>query len=436
MTSESGGPADQHLVERKGTQLIHGDSAFHHNQEVAPSISVSTTFRSRLPNEEHLASDYRNPSHHVYSRYTQPVSTRAEHILSKICDGFAITYGSGLSAGYAALVFFKPRRIAISDGYIGSHSTLQVYLKSAIHVKVINIDDEFQPGDVCWLETPLNPTGESRDIQYYANKIHEVGGSLLIDSTFGPPPLQYPFNHGADWYVDHSLIQSLPRAHRSNSILYSGWLLRVDRLIITHPNAATKYFGGHSDLLGGILVVKTKEHWDTLQHDRTYLGNVMGSLESWLLLRSLRTLHLRLACQSETATALAQWLAHMATTPAGAAFEGVPGGLVINVWHSSLQERDTRGWEPSAQMTGGWPATFSIQLSQPNYAAWFPHALKYFTAATSLGGVESLAEYRHSWDPTSDPRAVRVSIGVEDLEDLKADIRQALKHLLQTKTKL
>jgi hypothetical protein len=95
--------------------------------------------------------------------------------------------------------------------------------------------------------------------------------------------------------VDHSLIQSLPRAHRSNSILYSGWLLRVDQLIITHPSTATKYFGGHSDLLSGILVVKTKEHWDTvsiiyslqympqsqtpfvqLQHDRTYLGNVMG----------------------------------------------------------------------------------------------------------------------------------------------------------------
>ncbi|KAJ7254430.1 cystathionine gamma-synthase [Mycena rebaudengoi] len=387
------------VVERKGTQLIHGDSAFHHGQEVAPSISVSTTFRSRLPNEEHLASDYRNPSHHVYSRYTQQVSTRAEHILSKICDGFAITYGSGISAGYAAMVFFKPRRIAISDGYIGSRLTLQIYLKSAIHVKVISIDDEFQPGDVCWLETPLNPTGESRDIQYYADKIHKVGGSLLVDSTFAPPPLQYPFTHGADC-------------------------------------TATKYFGGHSDLLSGILVVKTKEHWDTLQHDRTYLGNVMGSLESWLLLRSLRTLHLRLARQSETATELAQWLTHMATTPAGAAFEGVPGGLVINVWHSSLQKRDTRGWEPSAQMTGGWPATFSIQLSQPNYATWFPHALKYFTAATSLGGVESLVEYRHSWDPTSDPRAVRVSIGVEDLEDLKADIRQALKHLLQTKAKL
>jgi len=87
-------------------------------------------------------------------------------------------------------------------------------------------------------------------------------------------------------------------------------------------------------------------------------------------------------------------------------------------------------------MTGGWNATFSIQLSKPSYAAWFPQSLKYFTPATSLGGVESLVEYRYSWDPTSDPRAVRISVGVEDLEDLKADIRQALKHLIQTASKL
>lgn len=72
----------------------------------------------------------------------------------------------------------------------------------------------------------------------------------------------------------------------------------------------------------------------------------------------------------------------------------------------------------------------SIQLSKPKYAAWFPHSLKYFTPATSLGGVESLVEYRYSWDPSGDPNAVRISIGVEDLDDLKADIGQALKHLV------
>ncbi|KAF9233597.1 hypothetical protein BU15DRAFT_79948 [Melanogaster broomeanus] len=82
---------------------------------------------------------------------------------------------------------------------------------------IISLDNEYQEGDLCWLETPLNPTGESRDIQYYADKIHAVGGKLLIDSTFGPPPLQYPFKFG------------------------------------------TKYFGGHSDLLCGIVIVKTTE---------------------------------------------------------------------------------------------------------------------------------------------------------------------------------
>ncbi|KAJ7095286.1 Cys/Met metabolism PLP-dependent enzyme-domain-containing protein [Mycena belliarum] len=380
-------------VNRKGTHLLHPENAPQRGQEVAPAISVSTTFISRRPNEEAGTTDYRiifhcqNPSRHVYSRYSTKNSTRVENILSH--DGFALTYSSGLAASYAALVFFAPKRIAITAGYHGCHATIQVYLKAAPSVQVITLDDEFKSGDLCWLETPLNPTGESRDIAYYANK---AGGKLMVDSTFAPPPLQYPFKFGAD------------------CILHSG-------------NARpTKYFGGHSDLLGGVLIVRTKEEWDTLQSDRTYLG----SMESWLLLRSLRTFHLRLPRQSETATALVEWLHKLAATPAGQSFEGVPGGVLVQVWHSSLQGKDTRGFDPSTQMTGGWNATFSIQ-----YAAWFPHSLKYFVPATSLGGVESLAEYRHSWDSSSDPKAVRISIGLEDLEDLKADIRQALRHLVQ-----
>ncbi|KAJ7129785.1 cystathionine gamma-synthase [Mycena epipterygia] len=387
------------VVERKGTHLVHGDAALHRGQDVAPSISVTTTFLSPLPNEGGTATDYRNPSRHVYSRYTTPNSTRAEHILSQITDGFALTYSSGLAASYAALVFYKPKRIAITEGYHGCHAMIQVYLKAAPDVKIIQLDDEFQNGDLCWLETPINPTGESRDIKYYADK---VGGKLVVDSTFAPPPLQYPFKFGAD------------------CILHS----------------ATKYFGGHSDMLGGVLVVRTKEEWDTLQSDRTYLGNSMGSLESWLLLRSLRTFHLRLPRQSETATALVEWLQKLASTPAGQPFEGIPGGVLTRVWHSSVQGKDARGFDPSTQMTGGWNATFSIQLSKPKYAAWFPHSLKYFTPATSLGGVESLAEYRYSWDPSSDPTAVRISIGVEDLDDLKADIGHALKHLVNAESKL
>jgi cystathionine gamma-synthase len=90
----------------------------------------------------------------------------------------------------------------------------------------------------------------------------------------------------------------------------------------------------------------------------------MGSLEAWLLLRSLRTLHLRVPRQSTTATVLAQWLNVVASTPVGQLYDGVQGGVISKVWHSSLQvSKDSRGFEPSKQMEGGWNATFAILVS-------------------------------------------------------------------------
>ncbi|PCH35742.1 PLP-dependent transferase [Wolfiporia cocos MD-104 SS10] len=213
-----------------GTELIHGDDELVHGAEVAPSISVTSTFRAPLSPDGSLQEDidFRNPQRHVYSRYTQSVSTRAERVLSKINGGFAITYASGLAASYAALVYFHPKRIAITGGYPGFHNTIDVYKRSRSgDLPLIGLDDELQPGDLCWLETPLNPTGEARDIKYYADKVHAAGGKLIVDSTFAPPPLQYPFKWGADM------------------VLHSG----------------TKYFGGHSDLLSGVLVVPTEAEW-------------------------------------------------------------------------------------------------------------------------------------------------------------------------------
>ncbi|KAG7097068.1 hypothetical protein E1B28_004455 [Marasmius oreades] len=389
----------------KPTDLIHGDAHVggQDRVEVAPSISVSTTFRAPLdPDALMVDSDVRNPSRHIYSRYTQDVSTRAEHILSKINDGHALTYSSGLSACYAAVVHYKPKRIAVRGGYFGSHQSFAIYQKTR-EVELIDLDDEYQPGDLCWLETPINPTGESRDIKYYADKIHRVGGKLVVDSTFAPPPLQYPFKFGAD------------------CVLHS----------------ATKYFGGHSDLLAGVLIVKTDEEWSTLMHDRTYMGMVMGSLEAWLLLRSLRTLHLRVPRQSETATALVQWLQSVVKeTSSGKAYDGVPAGVISQVHHSSLQQPDARGFHPKTQMEGGYGATFAIILSDIVYAKRLPGQTKYFVPATSLGGVESLIEYRARADPQENPLLVRVSVGVEDLEELKEDLRQALQKVAEIKAKL
>ncbi|KAL4077322.1 Cys/Met metabolism PLP-dependent enzyme-domain-containing protein [Scleroderma yunnanense] len=375
-----------------GTILVHGDHAT--GIEVAPSISVTSTFRAG-PNCDPDGIGAMNPNRHVYSRYSQTIYSRVEEILSKVNHGHAITYTSGIAAAFSALVHYKPKRIAISGGYLGCHGAIDIYLRGRLddqNTSIIGLDDDFQEGDLCWLETPLNPTGESRDIKYYADKIHAVGGKLLVDSTFGPPPLQYPFNLGAD------------------CIFHSG----------------TKYFGGHSDLLSGVLIVQTAEEREKLWHDRVYMGNTMGSLEAWLLLRSLRTMHLRIPRQSSSATELAQWLSK-AIVPRGKEFDGIPGGVITKVWHSSLQGTDSRGFNPASQMVGGYNATFSILLSKVEYADALPHSLEYFIAATSLGGVESLIEHRVRADPKEDPFLVRLSIGVEEVEDLKDDLRKGLQ---------
>ncbi|KAI0307345.1 cystathionine gamma-synthase [Multifurca ochricompacta] len=388
-----------------GTDLLHADDGFH-GPEVSPSISVSTTFRQtevpelaagQLLEHPELGRDIRG---HMYSRISQDVRSRVEQVLSKVNGGYAITYGSGLAAVYAALTLLRPRGIAIAGGYFGVHHVIQTYGRDR-GLKVVDLDDNFDEVDICWVETPLNPTGEVRNLQHYADKaglhlrIHSCGGRLVVDATFAPPPLQFPFKWGAD--------------------------------IVMH--SATKYFGGHSDLLGGVLVVKTLEEWGKLWMDRIALGGVMGSLESWLLLRSLRTLHLRIPRQSSNATVLAQWLNRIASTPKGQSFDGVAGGMIKKVWHSSLQSEDVSGWSPSQQMEGGHSPTFAILLESSKVASSLPLSLQYFIPATSLGGVESLIEQRVRSSPGEDPRLVRISVGIEDISDLKQDIRNALRNL-------
>jgi len=341
--------------------------------------------------------DALNPERHVYSRYSADAVIRAEQVLSKITNGFALLYSSGLASAFAALTYYQPKRIAITDGYHGSHMTIETYKKTRPDLVLVNLDDEYQDGDLCWLETPRNPDGIALDIKHYAEKIHAVGGKLVVDATFGPPPLQDPFKWGADL------------------VMHSG----------------TKYFGGHSDLLMGVLVARSREEWEKLWKDRTFLGTMPGSLEAWLLLRSLRTLHLRIPRQSQNATAIVQWLSKLAETPTGQEFDGAPGGVVETVSHASLQGKDSKGWEPSIQMEGGWNATFSMKFYESAKAFKFPYLLNYFVPATSLGGVESLIEQRYQSDSRQDPKLLRLSIGVEEGEDLISDLRQAFQAVVK-----
>ena len=432
------------------TAALHADHPDHvsdANYPVAPSISLSTTFRAPAPNSAHAKMleevmagqaefDMQDPSVHIYSRYSQSTNIRCEKVLSQVMNAHALTYSSGLAAAHAAVSYYAPSVIAIKRGYHGVHVSFQLYCRGR-NVKFIDLDDDYQAamgnsaisseskadessvvqrgGLMVWIETPLNPSGEARDLLKYVNKAKAVSGAhVVVDSTFAPPPLQDPFQQGADM------------------VMHSG----------------TKYFGGHSDLLCGVLAVKDKKEWNALWADRTFFGANLGSMEAYLLLRSLRTLTVRVQKQSQTATKLAAWLHSLSTSySASVSDEDKPfasGTVIARAYHSSLQPRTdlddvvTKGatpedptFDPSSQMPGGHAPTFAFRTTKPEYATFIPHLTTYFTPATSLGGVESLLEHRVKSDQTEDPRIIRVSIGLEEFEDLKADLQAAFNLVLE-----
>ena len=151
--------------------------------------------------------------------------------------------------------------------------------RGALFQPIIDLDAELQKGDLVWLESPLNPTGEVYDILAYTERAHKVGATVLVDATFAPPPLTWPIELGKSPPQSHHIL-------RPFIALCSSFMRPSGADIVQH--SATKYFAGHSDALGGVLVVKSEKEADQLRSDRNVLGSVLGSLEAWLLLRSLR----------------------------------------------------------------------------------------------------------------------------------------------------
>ncbi|KAK3363047.1 Cys/Met metabolism PLP-dependent enzyme-domain-containing protein [Lasiosphaeria hispida] len=396
-------------VFNKGLSLssrgVHADDYLNSHQAVAPPMHVSTTFRySKDPDALTPLSNF-NPQtpydDFVYSRDGGPNTTRLEAILSAVLNGPSLTYSSGLSAFHAMLVFLNPKRIAIGGGYHGCHGVIHLLTKLN-GLQQVELEDgaalaTLQKGDVIHVETPLNPTGEARDLAYYRRRADELGCFLTVDATFAPPPLQDPFQYGAD------------------IVFHSG----------------TKYFGGHSDMLSGVLSVRpTADRADWLgglKEERVYLGSVMGSLEGWLGVRSLRTLELRVLRQTESSQKLVDWLVGELS---GGSEGGTVSESVFKVLHASQQPEaaDAGSWLRK-QMPNGFGPVFSILMQSEQLAKRLPSKLHLFHHATSLGGVESLIEWRAMSDSTVDKRLLRVSIGVEAWEDLKEDILQGLRAL-------
>ncbi|PWY77058.1 cystathionine gamma-synthase [Aspergillus heteromorphus CBS 117.55] len=388
------------------TRALHADDALNLVADVAPPLHVATTFRySDNPDDlvplADITNSDPNKTKHIYSRVTAPNFTRFEAILSSLLNGQALTYSSGLSALHAALVLLNPRRIAIGNGYHGCHGVISLFGRLT-GLQKLDLDcpaEQLEAGDVIHLETPVNPEGIAFNIEAYAKKAHSRGAYLIVDGTFAPPTLQDPFQWGADL------------------VMHSG----------------TKYFGGHSDLLCGVLATQREDWAKKLWEDRIYLGSVMGNMESWLGVRSLRTLEVRVERQSQNATSLVSWLhgALTAQRPAPDSDEAVTQRALEGVFHASLQKED-ESWLLK-QMPRGFGPVFSITMKTEDFARKLPSKLAFFQHATSLGGVETLIEWRTMSDATVDRQLLRISVGLENWEDLRKDLLIAFRELVEGK---
>jgi len=359
--------------------------------DVSPPLSLSTTFTCPEPGSDG----------HVYSRISNPTRERCETLLGAIegtpsSPARAVLYASGLAATFGALSRLLPSRVAISGGYHGTHQVLEQLQRisggaSCNPIPLPTPEDAaavLREGDVVWLETPRNPDCHVADVAAYADAARELGGVwVVVDSTFAPPPLQRALTLGAD--------------------------------IVMH--STTKYLAGHSDAIGGALCVRDAALASELRADRSAVGSTPGALEVWLLMRSLRTLHLRVERQSATAAELAHWLDRAVRREAGHPL----AGLVHSVAHPSLPSDPSHG-VARRQMSGGYGGCFALELASEQAARSLPAALRLFRDATSLGGVESLIEWRRKYDDAISPRLLRVSVGLEEAAHLQEDLQRAI----------
>lgn len=376
----------------EATLGLHADDSLNSLTDISPPIHMTTNFCFPEGSEE-------KSSWHMYARYSSPNSFRLESILSSLLHGQVISYSSGLASFNALLTYFRPNVIAVGAGYHGSHKVIGIY-ERLYNLKKINLLDEtawdaagLGKGDIVHVETPLNPSGEAVDLAYFAEKAHQRGALLTVDATFGPPGLQDPFLHGAD------------------VVMHSG----------------SKYFGGHSDILCGVLAVQNGGWHKGLLNERSYLGSILGSLDSWLCVHSLRTLEIRVQRESANAEALVMWL-NDALHDNGVS---VIQHSLQRVQHASLQKGALQSGWLKRQMPNGYGPVFAIWMKRKEDAERFPSFLKLFHHAVSLGGVESLIEWRWKSDKGVDPRLLRISVGIENLDDLRRDLEHGFRSLAE-----
>jgi len=368
-----------------GTLAVHvGNEADPATGAVAPPIHLATTFRHG-PAGERIAG-------YEYQREGNPTNDRLREALMALEGGEqALTFASGMAAMTTLLECLPggARVVFPDDCYSGLRMLFEEFLpERGIAVEVVDMIDLdavraacARPVAMLWIETPSNPRMKISDIAALAAIGHAAGATVVVDNTFATPLLQRPLALGAD--------------------------------IAMH--STTKYFGGHSDVLGGALVFAKNDALAKKAAHRLHVtGAVLAPFNAWLTLRGCRSLGARMAMHCANARKVAAFLAaHPAVERVN--WPGLPSHPGHDV--ASRQMRDFGGML-SIEVRGGREAALAMAGK-----------LRLFTNATSLGGCESLIEHRASVEgpqPRSPQNLLRISVGLEDGDDLVADLAQAL----------
>lgn len=375
------------------TKAIHGGQ---HNVDpafgaVMPPIYQTSTYSQTTPGGH---------KGYEYSRSANPTRTALENALASIENGkFGLAFGSGLAAIDAVMKLFKPgdEIISTSDLYGGSYRLFtKIFEGLGIKFHFIGMQDSAKiEGHInkntklIWVETPTNPMMNIIDIEAVSKIAKKHKLLLAVDNTFATAYLQQPLNLGAD--------------------------------IVMH--SATKYLGGHSDVVMGSLVVDNQELADKLYFIQNASGAIAGPMDSFLVLRGIKTLHIRMQRHCENGEKIAKFL------------KSHP--KVDKVYWPGFEDHPNHDIAKN-QMTGfGGMISFTTAEGTEKSAVKVLEKLKLFTLAESLGGVESLAGHPASMTHASIPKEerektgvvdslIRLSVGIEDDEDLIEDLKQAL----------
>jgi cystathionine gamma-synthase len=323
-----------------------------------------------------MASTYVAGGDLEYGRYGNPTWTAFEEALGALEGGRCLSFASGLSVVATVLDLVGQGATVVAPRHAYNGTVMQLAdleSRGRVTANLVDITDTDAVVKACddaalvWLESPTNPALEIADIETIAVAAHEAGAYLVVDNTFATPRRQRPLTMGADLVV----------------------------------HSATKYLSGHADAVLGAVVVTDDQLYDVLKGRRDLIGAIPGTLEAWLALRGLRTLHLRVERAESNAQALVGRLrAHRAVEEVR--YPGF-GGIV------------------SIVMAGGADAADRLT-----------HGTALWVHATSLGGVESTLERRRRWksEPATIPDGlVRLSVGIEDVDDLWSDLSGVLDGL-------